>query len=197
MKWIISALLITTLLGCSDTNTDEKSAHNTLQSSAKTEEKESINKETNMFSLFGKKELKNYYISSPLQGILVKDGKPMANTKIIRKLTWNDNEEGLRDEFFTDNEGHFDIPAHQEKLKLGSMTEFVGAIELFAKSDDEEHLNENFFWLSTKRSEENFSDIEKALEGLICDLSRDKMAVDIGDNSVYGRCTWNGMSEGY
>ena len=193
MKGIILALFITTLLSCSNENSEQKS----IQTSTGSETKKSIKEESDMFSLFGKKELKNYYISSPLQGVLVKNGKPMANTKIIRKLTWNDNEEGLKGEFITDENGRFDIPGHQENLNLGSMTEFVGAIELFAESDDEEHMDENFFWLSSKHSEENFSDIEKPLEGLICDLSREKMAVDIGDNSIYGRCTWDGMSEGY
>ena len=193
MKRIISALFITTLLSCSD----EKSEQQSLQTSTKNEAQEAINKESAMFSLFGKKSLKNYYISSPLQGLLVKNGKPMANTKIIRKLTWNGNEEGLKNEFFTDENGRFDIPAHQEALKLGTMTEFVGAIELFAESDDEDHIDDNFFWLSSKHSEENYSDIEKPLKGLVCDLSREKQAVDIADNSVYARCTWDGMPEGY
>ncbi len=192
MKGIISALLITTLLSCSDVETDEKSKQQTYQSSTKNAEQASINKENNMFGLFGKKELKNYYISSPLQGQLVKDGQPMANTKIIRRLTWNDNEEGIWDEIFTDENGYFDIPAHQEKLPLGPMTEFIGGITLYAEEKNEE----NCVWHSTKREAHIYSDIEKPLVGLVLDLSKEELATRIG-NPILFRGSWDDMPETY
>jgi hypothetical protein len=193
MKGIISALLITMLLSCSDVEIDEKSKQQIHQSSTENAEQASINKENSMFGLFGKKELKNYYISSPLQGQLVKDGKPMVNTKIIRKLRWNDNDEGIWDEIFTDENGYFDIPAHQEKLALSTMTEFVGSITLFAEQESEE----NCFWNSSKREAHNYSDIKKPLTGLTFDLSKEELAADIDLNTVLFRGSWDDMPEAY
>jgi hypothetical protein len=189
MKGIISALFITMLLSCSDAVTEESSDNKTLSTSPIRNQQDKNNKENNMFSLFGKKELKNYYISSPLKGLLVKDGIPMANAKIIRHLVWNGNEDGIRDEIFTDENGYFDISAHQEALSLSAMTQFVGAISLFVESESED----NCVWYSAKYTPENYSDIEKPLTGLVFDLGREENGVDIGDSSVLIRGSWDNM----
>lgn len=38
-----------------------------------------------------KREKQTYVISSPMEGILMQDGQPLANTTITRLLRWNDN----------------------------------------------------------------------------------------------------------
>ena len=81
MKLLISLLSLTILLGCSgESSSQDKVAEENVN--------EISNKESTMLGLFGKKETEKYVVSSPLEGILVKDGQPLVNTKIIRRLRW-------------------------------------------------------------------------------------------------------------
>lgn len=142
-----------------------------------------------MLGLFGKKETEKYVISSPLEGVLMKDGVPLANTKIIRRLTWNGNEEGKTDEFMTDEKGYFSIPAHEEQLTLGKLVQFVSNIELFSESEKDE----NFFWYSNKFSGEVFSDFEKPLQALVCDINEKEDRVDLVHGAIYSKCRWDNI----
>ena len=188
MKASMSILLVALLCSCSGENIEQKTA----QSLPVNTTTQTHTKEASMFSLFGKKELKNYYVSSPLQGTLVKGGKPMANTKIIRRLMWNDNDEGVFDEFTTDENGYFDIPAHQVELALG-MVQFVGKIGLFSESAKEDNQDTNLMWYSVKYSAEIYSDTEKPLEGVVCEMKNDQVRVELKETAVLTRCTWNDM----
>jgi PBP1b-binding outer membrane lipoprotein LpoB len=147
------------------------------------------NKETNVFRLFGSKETKNYVIASPLSGILMKDGIPLANTKIIRRLTWNGNEEGVVDEFVTDDKGAFSIPVHEKMLTLNTMTEFVASNMLYVSEENDNTL----FWYSPKREEELYSDTGGLLNEMICEVNNEAERVNVTDSGVLTKCTWKNM----
>ncbi|PKG81057.1 hypothetical protein CXF85_20055 [Colwellia sp. 75C3] len=182
MKLLISLLSLIILLGCSgESSSQDKIAEENVN--------EVSNKESTMLGLFGKKNTEKYVVSSPLEGILVKDGQPLVNTKIIRRLSWSGNDEGTVDEFFTDGEGYFTIPVYEEILAIGKLTEFVGTITLYVKSVDDD----NFFYHSSKRSAEIYSDTKAPLEELVCDMAHDEALVDISRVGIFSRCKWKGM----
>jgi len=179
MKILFSLLSFIILLGCSGDNTSGEIIA----------EKKAENKESNVLGIFGKKEEKSYIISSPLEGILMKGGEPLANTKIIRRLRWNGNEEGVVDEFMTDEKGYFSLPVYEEVLSLNTMTQFVGSTTIFASSE----LDDNFFWYSPKTDGELFSDTGGKLDELICDLGNAEERVEATSHGILTKCRWKNM----
>ena len=176
MKLLTSLLCFLILLGCSGESASEQKMDNKIE------------EESRVLGLFGSKETKNYVIASPLSGVLVKDGKPLANTKIIRRLTWNGNEEGTVSEFTTDAEGYFTIPVHEETLTLNTMTEFVASSTLYV----DEVSDENFFWYSPKRTEGLYSETGGMLEEVVCELSNeeDRVTPENADTYIFSKCKW-------
>lgn len=79
----------------------------------------------------------SYVISSPLSGLLQKDGKPLPipNTKIIRRLRWNSNEDGIEQAFYSDENGYFDLLAHEDTLETTVPVPFVAKTDLYAIVD--------------------------------------------------------------
>ncbi len=183
MKLLISLLSFIILLGCSGESTSQDRI--TEENSSK----KTANKESQMLGLFGKKDVENYVISSPLSGVLVREGKPLTNTKIIRRLSWSGNDEGFVDEFITNDKGYFDIPMHEELLTIGKLTEFVGTLTLYIESIDDD----NFFYHSSKRSPEIYSDTKEPLQELVCDMAQEEALVDISRVGIFSRCKWKGM----
>lgn len=180
MRLVVSVLSVSLLMGCfSDSNTSLATAENIQV------------KEASMFSLFNKKVNKTYVIASPLSGILMKGGKPLAHTKILRRLTWNANEKGIVQEFTTDENGAFSVPVHEETFEMGQLTEFVASQSLFVN----EEIEENFFWYSPKRTEELYSDYGSEIEGLVCDLENEEKRVTPSgaDTYIFSKCTWINM----
>lgn len=141
-------------------------------------------KEANMFGK-GKKE-ETYVIASPLAGVLLRDGKPMANTRLLRRLTWNGNEEGVLQEFSTDAEGRFSLPAHEESLNFNVLVQFVGKSKVYVEREESDQL----IWYAPKFSGEMYSEMGGELTGVVCDLLNPKNAVDIGSWRVLTRCSW-------
>ncbi len=179
MKLTIGLLSFIILLGCSgESNSSFDKSTQAMN--------EPENKESKMLGIFGKTEHENYTVSSPLEGRLIKGGKPMANTKIIRRLRWNGNDEGVVDEFLTDDKGYFSIPAREELLSLGKLTQFVSNVELFSESESDE----NFFWYSNKFSGEVYSDFETPIKELVCDISDKESRVELKHGAIFSKCKW-------
>lgn len=144
-----------------------------------------------MLGIFGKNDEEKYVISSPLSGVLVREGKPLVNSKIVRRLSWSGNEQGVVDEFYTDGEGNFTIPVHEENLSLGKLTEFVGTITLYLDKVDDD----NFFYHSSKRSAEIYSDTKEPLQELVCDMAQEEALVEVSRVGIFSRCKWEGISK--
>ncbi|MFT6909756.1 MAG: hypothetical protein ACJAS1_006483 [Oleiphilaceae bacterium] len=180
MKFIITLLCFFVLLGCSGESVSEESTS-----------KETASKESVMFGLFGKKEEEKYVISSPLEGVLVKDGKPLPRTKITRYLSWTGYEGEKVDEFFTDDHGRFTIPAYEEMLNLGTLNQFVGKTLLIAVVNSKEID----IWLVAKFDGEIYSDLQGPLEGLVCDVNTTKSSLKVKHSIISTKCRWQGMPE--
>ena len=185
MKLIISILSFITLLGCSGESTSQ--ARIVEQSKSK----EVANKESSMLGIFGKDGKEKYVISSPLKGILMKGGTPLANTKITRYVEWTSFEGEKIDGFVTDDKGNFSIPAYEEILNLGKLAQFVGKILLIVELDGEEIA----IWVVAKFDGETYSDLAGPLDELFCDLDSDRLSLDMPRSMISTRCRWQGMPE--
>jgi hypothetical protein len=181
MKILFSLLSFILLLGCSGESTSQDRVTET-----KTEFKES-----KVLGLFGKKDEKDFVISSPIEGILLKDGKPLSNIKITRYLGWTGYEGEREDEFFTGDEGKFVIPAHIEALRLGALTQFYGNMLLVAEYNGEEVE----LWSSSKFNGEIYSDTDGPLKDLTCDINSLEAGLEMKYSTINTKCRWQGMPE--
>lgn len=139
----------------------------------------------------GKEKEETYVIASPLSGVLLRDGKPMANTRLLRRLTWNGNEEGILQEFRTDAEGRFELPVHEEGLSLNFLTQFVSHSEVYVEEVSDEHL----VWYSPKLMPEMYGETGGELKELRCDLSSEERVVNMEYSNLLTKCRWVGMPE--
>lgn len=130
---------------------------------------------------------KSYVIASPMEGVLLKDGKPLPRAKIIRTLKWNGNEEGLITEHYTDDEGKFSLPIHKEELALGILDQFVGKMMLDVELGGKVYE----LWYNSTFSEGDESG--GPIEGLVCDIGTPEVVFNIGINKFMTRCRWAGM----
>lgn len=141
--------------------------------------------------MFGKKSKQSYVIFSPLQGVLMQNGKPLANTTITRQLSWNGNDDGLVEEFTTDEQGRFSLPIHEEQLSLGMLNQFVGKADLEIKSEK----GQEYLWTSSKFSPEMFAETGGEVNDLVCDIEFEEIAVPMGPTSILTKCRWKNMPE--
>jgi hypothetical protein len=141
--------------------------------------------------MFGKNSTQTYVIFSPMQGVLMQDGKPLSHTKIIRRLRWNGNDdEGLVEEFMTDEQGKFSLPAHDEQLSIGMLGQFVAKAYIEVELGNE--INE--IWYSTKFEPEIYAETGGPLEGLVCDIATERSTFRIGLSKISTNCRWDNMS---
>ena len=138
--------------------------------------------------MFSESKKETYVIFSPMHGMLMKDGQPLPNTKIIRRLRWNGNDEGLVEEFASDENGRFSLPIHEEVLELG-LTQFVAKAELEALVGAE-HFE---FWYSSKLDPEIYTETAGELEDLKCDVNLKENAIPTSPVAILAKCSWKNM----
>ncbi|MFA7555963.1 MAG: DUF6795 domain-containing protein [Spongiibacteraceae bacterium] len=139
--------------------------------------------------MFAKRSTENFVIFSPLEGTLVQNGRPLVDTKIIRRLSWNGNEEGLIHEFTTDKNGYFKLPIYEEALSLGILNQFVGKADLEINTGSENI----YLWTSSKFFPEIFTETNGQITDLVCDINAEEIAVPMGPTSILTRCRWKNM----
>jgi hypothetical protein len=139
--------------------------------------------------IFKKKQPENYIISSPLNGLLLNDGKPLAHKKIFRKLQWNGNEEGMIQQFMTDRNGAFSLPAHAEALTIGALSQFLGHTEIYIDHDGKRED----IWYVAKMQKELNSEFDEPPQDLVCDITAEEIRVEIIHGMCMTKCRWRNM----
>jgi len=134
-------------------------------------------------------EATSYVIGSAFKGQLQKDGKPLVNTTVIRRLRWNGNEDGIEQEFTTDENGVFDLPVHEEMLNIPALTEYVGKTDLFAVVDGERDQ----FWFLAKMDNAEHSEFDETPKGVVCELNSSIERIEVNHGLGGGKCTWENM----
>ncbi len=154
-------------------------------------EKDSLNP-SEIKTMFGKKEKKTYVISSPMEGVLMKGGTPLPNTKIIRTLFWNgidEDKQKLVQEFVTDDEGRFSLPIHEDRMALGMLTQFVSTTALEAEIDGQKVL----LWYHGKLEENVYAETNGPISNLVCDISNEEIRVRPDITTITTVCRWAEM----
>lgn len=131
-------------------------------------------------------------ISTPLEGTLLQNGKPLGKTKIFRKLEWDSNdEEGVVQEFMTDEDGKFALPAYEEVLSTPKIGQFVGYTEIYIEQDGEQISILNFAKMN-KVSKEIFPETPR---NMVCDITSPEAPVEIDHGLCMTKCRWDNMPE--
>ncbi len=144
--------------------------------------------------MFIKPSTETYVIFSPMEGVLMKDGQPLPNTKIIRTLRWNDNDDGLTETFTTDEQGRFSLPIHEEDLTLGVLTQFVAKTQLHVEKIEDSQL----IWYNSKMTPEIHSETGGELFQLSCDLDNEEIPVYLNESviaTILTKCRWVNMPQ--
>jgi hypothetical protein len=140
--------------------------------------------------LMGKKPKQTYVIASPMAGTLMQNGKPLAQIKIIRSLSWTGKEGRFEQEFTTDEQGRFSMPAYEEQLVLGKLTQFACTTYLAANVDGERFD----IWFNDKYEEGAYVETGgRQLGDLICDLNSEEVTVKSGFSRISTVCRWADM----
>jgi len=155
--------------------------------SADTSPSTQLNKEPSM--LLSTKNI--YVIASPMEGVLMQNGTPLANTKIIRRLRWNSNDDGIEQEFMTDGQGRFSLPIHEEELTMSKLTQFTCSTHLEVTIDGQKHD----VWYSNKFKSELYLETQGPTHDLVCDISAEEIVIRTGLANVMTTCRWKDMPE--
>ncbi len=136
---------------------------------------------------------KVYSITPSFKGVLTKEGKPLGNQKLIRKLKWNDNEEGIEQVFYTKENGEFELPPHEEELALGVLVEFVAKTDIYLEYPDSS--SELYIWFSSKMDETLNSEFKELPQNVVCDIERAEQRISLRHGLCFTRCVWDNMPQ--
>jgi hypothetical protein len=128
-------------------------------------------------------------LSSPLEGILTINGKPVSGVKILRKLSWFDLSESVEDAVVTDGQGYFALPIVRKSLKLSNLTQFVVTQEVNALYDN----NKILIWYMGKDSKNEYGELGGKPVNLKCELTSDEIITRDYDTPLITRCYWDSL----
>jgi len=142
-------------------------------------------------SLFSTK--KEVVLSSPLEGILTYEGKPLPNVKIERKLSWYDGEGEQADFVATDEKGYFNLPIVNKKLKISGFVQLVIVQEIYAQYKSEDAL----IWIMAKKTKSKYSELVGKPVNIYCDLAVEPWIYrdDADTVAVTTRCKWDSIEK--
>ena len=141
-----------------------------------------------MFGFFNKQD---YVLSAPVKGQLLDKGQPVANTKVVRALTYGDE---YKDEAITDDNGFFTFKA--KTIKTGKPSNMF----------DNESLHQHIYlengtpegvvlWYVIVSIHEDSETLERLLADLECDIAEEPQTYDIPIEeapehffTIYGAC---------
>jgi len=125
-----------------------------------------------MFGFFNKQE---FVLSAPVKGQLLDDGQPIANTKVIRSLTYGDE---YVDEAITDANGYFSFA--EKTIKTAKPSSMFDNESLFQHIYLENGTPEGIvLWAVRVILHEQSETLERLLADLVCDVSEQPKTYDI------------------
>ncbi len=137
-----------------------------------------------MFS--GKEE--GVVLFSPMEGKLTIEGKLAAGIKIVRWLIWKDNE-GEKEEFYTNENGNFSIPIKKDLVKLSPLSQFVMSQTILAYHEQKEIP----IWVKSKRSKVEFGELGGKPKNFRCELTKKRTRIENDDGLFSTSCKWDSI----
>ena len=135
---------------------------------------------------------KEVILMSPLEGTLLKGGKPLKNMEIKVKILMPSGEERWS-EHITNEKGEFRLPLVKDTMTLGPMIEF--AVSQYAYvMDGENQIN---FWHAGKQSPDLHGEFQfepAELEGLTCDINDEPTTDGLDEEgAIITLCKWKSI----
>ena len=125
-----------------------------------------------MFGFFNKQE---FYLSAPVKGQLLDNGQPVANTKVMRSLTYGDE---YVDETTTDEQGYFTFT--EKTIKTGKPSNMFDNDSLVQHIYLENGTPEGIvLWYTLVSIHEDSDTLKALLAHLECDIGQEPQTYDI------------------
>ena len=133
---------------------------------------------------------KEVVLMSPLKGVLLKGGQPLANVDIEVVVELPGGEERIY-KHQTTSTGEFDLPVIKDTMTLGPMTEFVVSqfVDVFIDGE------KDTIWSAGKREPGLFAERYPASEtiGLVCDVNDERKKYQERAGYIRTKCTWKSL----
>ncbi|BCD99356.1 DUF6795 domain-containing protein [Marinagarivorans cellulosilyticus] len=133
---------------------------------------------------------KEVVLMSPLKGVLLKGGQPLANVDIEVVIVMPGGEERIY-KHQTASTGEFDLPVIKDTMTLGPMTEFAVSqfVDVFINGV------KDTIWSAAKREPGLFAERHPASEtiGLVCDINNQKTRYSERAGVISTKCTWKSL----
>lgn len=141
-----------------------------------------------MFGFFNKQD---FVLSAPVKGQLLDKGQPVANTKVVRSLTYGDE---YKDEAITDDNGFFTFT--EKSIKTSKPANMFGNESLVQHVYLENGTPEGVvLWYTTVSMYEGSDTLKNLLANLECDIAEEPQTYDIPIEeapehffTIYGAC---------
>ncbi|WP_377110467.1 DUF6795 domain-containing protein [Pseudoalteromonas sp. R86517] len=125
-----------------------------------------------MFGFFNKQE---FYLSAPVKGQILDNGQPVANTKVMRSLTYGDE---YVDETTTDEQGYFTFT--EKTIKTGKPSNMFDNDSLVQHIYLENGTPEGIvLWYTLVSIHEDSDTLKALLAHLECDIGQEPQTYDI------------------
>lgn len=135
-------------------------------------------------SLFGTEVVLFPYVQSKL----TYQGKPAAGAKIVRHITWKDDD-GEKDIFYANESGDFDLPIKKDKLVIPMLGEFVIAQQLSVILDGTEYL----IWYKGSSDFDKYSGLGGYLQNMRCELTDKSIRINKFNALFTTSCKWDSI----
>ena len=141
---------------------------------------------------------KPYVVASPYRGQLLRNGKPVANQKVINELRWTSRDDNpMLREIMTDEEGFFEVEEYTVELDLGIFQEFSGASRLYVEGEKSSGFEgmPGYFMSISRRDSELGKEFGEAPINMKCELTNELENFDLTRGLGRSKCTWDNMYE--
>ena len=141
-----------------------------------------------MFGFFNKQD---FVLSAPVKGQLLDKGQPVANTKVVRALTYGDE---YKDEALTDENGFFTFTEKSIKTsKPANMFDNESLVQhVYLENGTPEGV---VLWYTRVSMHEGSDTLKNLLADLECDIAKEPQTFDIPIKeapehffTIYGAC---------
>lgn len=127
-------------------------------------------------------------IASGISGVILRNGQPVTNLIVRRKLSWKSEKWDEIEEIETDTNGKFSFSTRWEKIRLRLMTQPAFIIEIDVL---DESLEEPIIFSTTKLGIEEYSEFDGIPNNLKCELTDEIRKVDTKYGFIGTNCYWD------
>lgn len=125
-------------------------------------------------------------VSSPMEGKITFNNKPVAGAKVERKLKWKDDT-WETDTTTTDEQGNFSLPMVKDNVTLSKISTFVMAQEIRVYHEGTEYP----IWAKAKHDKGIYGELDGRPSNFRCELTDAFIAVEAGEGMLGTSCKWD------